>query len=101
MHGQHSLRAVWQALDKMLHDAMESAVLEPAAAAVETHLRLALFAVDAACASNPGDAGAAAAAKAAAEAAAEAQWVAPLVALPPLRLVTTTVHIRCTTTHGL
>jgi len=77
----------------LLFTALEGAVLAPAAAVIETDLRLQLFAVDDAKAG--GDAAAAEqVARAAADAAAAARWAAPLATLPPLRLVNSTVHIR-------
>lgn len=80
-----------------MYSKLELGVLLPAAAAIETELRLQQFAVSEASDLAAGGSGEAAAAArgVAAEAVAEARWVAPLAALPPLRLVTSTVSIRC------
>lgn len=90
-----------QALDHYLQEAVEAALLAPAAAAVEADLRLALFAAEAAAAAVSSDSSAEAAAaaaaqggRAAADAAAEARWVVQLATLPPLRLGTSTLDIR-------
>ena len=88
-----------QALDHHLQEAVEAALLAPAAAAVEADLRLALFAAEAAATAVSSDSSAQAAAaaqggQAAADAAAEARWVVQLATLPPLRLGTSTLDIR-------
>ncbi len=80
-----------------MQSALEAAVMQPAFIAMETELRLQLFAVAEAADEGPSSGNAAVAARAAAaEAVAEAHWVAAVAALPPLRLVTTVVSIRCT-----
>lgn len=90
------LLVLLQALDQLMRDALEAAVLAPAASAVEADLRLALFAADAAGDGGLSDVSAEAqAGNAAADAASEARWVAPLATLPPMRLATSTLHIRC------
>jgi hypothetical protein len=86
-------------MDQFLREALEAAVLAPAAAAVEADLRLALFAAEAAAAAVSSDSGAEAAAaaqggQAVADAAAEARWVVQLATLPPLRLGISTLDIR-------
>lgn len=88
-----------QALDQFLWEALEAALLAPAAAAVEADLRLALFAAETAAAAASSDSSAEAAAaaqggQAAANAAAEARWVVQLATLPLLRLGTSTLDIR-------
>jgi hypothetical protein len=95
----HPVQHCPQALDQFLREALEAALLAPAAAAVEADLRLALFAADAAATAVSSDSSAEAAAaaqggQAAVDATAEARWVVQLATLPPLRLGTSTLDIR-------
>lgn len=74
-------------------------MLAPAAAAIEADLRLQLFAAADAAGGGGHEKGGdpvatEQAAQAAADAAAAAGWTAPLAALPLLRLVTSTLHVR-------
>ena len=80
-----------------MYRALQDAVLEPAAAAIEAELRLRLFALSEAtdATGNGPESEAALAARGVAEAAGqEVRWAVPIAALPRLRLVTSVVQLR-------